>query len=115
MINGAIITDHGSFTNHDTKSVIDKNATTNLCAGMDFDAGQDSAKMRNQSTKPVQPYLPKPVGQAVRHQSVQARIARDDFKFAARCRIAFQNAVDVFAYFFKHNVHRSAEFASRSH
>jgi hypothetical protein len=40
--------------------------------------------------------------QAMRHESMQAWIAREDLELAARSRVSLQNAGYVFAKIFKH-------------
>jgi hypothetical protein len=46
--------------------------------------------------------IPQAMGQAMRHEGMQAWIACEDLELAACGRVSLQNAGDVFAKIFKH-------------
>jgi hypothetical protein len=46
--------------------------------------------------------IPQAMSQAMRHEGMQAWIAREDFELAARSRVSLQNAGYIFAKIFKH-------------
>jgi hypothetical protein len=58
--------------------------------------------MRDKASQPVKIGIPQAMCQAMRHEGMQAWIAREDLELAARGRISLQNAGYVFAKIFKH-------------
>jgi hypothetical protein len=75
----------------------------NFCAGVDFDARQHTTQMRDKASQPVKIGRPQAMGQAMRHEGVQAWITREHFELAARGRVSLQNTGYIFAKIFKHD------------
>jgi len=102
LIDGAVITNFGCFSDHYAKSVVDEHPSADLGAWMNLNAGEHPTQMRNEARKPVPVALPKAMGQAVNHDRMQARVAGEDLQPAARSWITLQDTVDIFAKFSQH-------------
>ena len=109
LIDRAVVTDFRSLADHHAKTVIDKYASTDFRAGMDFDPCQHTTQMRNETTQPIKVCGPQAMRQTMRHEGVQAGIAREHLEFAARCGVSLENAGYIFAKVFKHDVDATAE------
>ena len=74
LIKRDIITNHRSFTDHNTHTVVDKEATTNGCSRVNFNAGKPTGQGRDRARQPLQPQTPNPVRKAMQQKRVQPRI-----------------------------------------
>src|SRR5690606_26469694 len=97
LVDGAVIAHDGGLADDDAESVVDEDPPADLRAGMDFDAGEHAAQVRDESSRPQPAAAPQSVGQAVHEDGVQTRVAGEDFESAAGRRVALVYAVDVFA------------------
>jgi hypothetical protein len=73
---------------------------------MDLDAGQHPPDMGYESPGEQPTMLPQPMGEAVEHERVKARIAQHDFEARTGGRIAGESRVNFVAQVFqKHRYH----------
>ena len=91
--------------------MIDEDSTTDRRTWMNFNASQHTAEVRDHAPKPIKLCLPQTMCELVCHDGVQARIASQDFQLAARRRISFENAGDVFAQRVKHDAQSLAQIS----
>ena len=76
----------------DAHAVVDEQALADLRAGVDLDAGLMPAPLADPSGKEEVLVLEQPVGNAVIHQNVKARVKQDDLQHRACRRVL---ALDV--------------------
>src|SRR5574340_1445840 len=72
-------------------------------ARMDLDAGEPARDMRQEACQPFQVGVPQGVRHAVQDARMQARIAGQHLKSAARRRIAVEYAGDIFPDILEHH------------
>jgi hypothetical protein len=89
-----VIAELAGFADDDAHAMIDKQVAADLRARMDFDTRQPSGDLRYQAGHkgPLAP--PKPARQAVKSESLKARIAQDHLKPRAGGRIARHHGID---------------------
>src|SRR5207247_8268994 len=106
VVQGAVVSQFRSLADHDSHAVVDEHAPSHFCPGMNLDAGEKTRDVRHEAREPAQLYAPQPVGKPMDEQSVEARIAGDDFPGRARRRVALEHAGYVFANSGKHRYSR---------
>ena len=97
LVDGAVVAHDGGLADDDAESVVDEDPPADLRAGVDFDAGEDAAQVRDEPPRPQPAAAPQSVGQPVHQDGVQPRITGEDLEAAACRRVALVYAVDVFA------------------
>ena len=96
MVERAVVADLGGLADDDTHAVIDEETPADSGAGVDLDAGQETANVRQKARKPSQPPAPEPVRHAMEQQRMETRIAGDDLEARARGGVAVEDHADVF-------------------
>jgi hypothetical protein len=109
LIDDAVIADLRRLADYDAETVVDKDTPANFCARVNFDARQHPTQMRDKASQPIKMSIPQAMSQAMRHEGMQAWIAREDFELAARGRVSLQNTGYIFAKIFKHSADATAE------
>ena len=66
-----------------------------VAPGVNFDAGEKTGKMRDETRQPAQAMPPQPVREAVHDQRVNARIAGQHLPERTRRRIAVENRTNI--------------------
>ena len=102
-VDGAVVADHGRFADHDAKAVVDEDPAADDRTGMDLDAGDDARDIGEKAAEPLQVEAPARMRPAVHDDRVQAGIAGEHFPAVTRGRVAFDDALDIFAQRGKHN------------
>jgi len=77
--------------------MIDEAAGVNDSSGVDFDSGNKSVEVAEDSGRQAQLALPQPMGQVVQGQAVQARVAEQYLQNRAGGRIIFPDNPDLSA------------------
>jgi hypothetical protein len=75
--------------------MVDEKALPDGRSRMDFDTGQETHDMREPARQELRLAHPQPVGNAVPPHGMQARIAYQNFKGAARGRVPLKYRPDV--------------------
>src|SRR5205814_8352108 len=83
LIDGAAVPDLRRLADDDAHAVVDEDAAADLRPGMDLDARQPAAELRDEPSQPAQADAPKPVRQLVDVDGVQARVAGQHFPIGA--------------------------------
>jgi hypothetical protein len=102
VIQRHIVADLGGLPDDHTHAVIDKKTPSYRRARMNLDAGQAPRDMRQKTRHPLQVCMPQGVRHAVEDTRVYARIAGQHLESAARRRVAFEHAGDIFSNVFEH-------------
>src|SRR5262249_36484732 len=97
LIKRHIVSQLGRLADHDAHSVVDEHAPPDLGAGMNLDAGQQTAKMGQKTPQDMPTALPSSVGRPVKQQRMQPRIAKHDLQPRSGGRIARHNRGDILA------------------
>jgi hypothetical protein len=79
MVDVAIVADLGGFADDDSHAVVDDEAAAELRGGMNLDSRQPARDVRRESPKKIQVVGPQPVRQAVPHDRMHARVAKQYF------------------------------------
>jgi hypothetical protein len=77
--------------------VVDKETAADGGAGVDFDSGEESAGLRDESRLKGHAPAVQFVRHAVRQDGVKAGVAQDDFDHALGGRVFPEDGVDLFA------------------
>src|SRR6185437_6530193 len=97
LIKGHLVADLGRLADHHPHAMVDEEAAADGGAGMDLDAGQDPAEMRQETAGQEPIATPEPVSQAIKDEGVQAGIAKHDLGTRTGRGVPCQNAVNVVA------------------
>ena len=97
LVHGHVAAHDGGFADHHAGGVIDEQAPAEQRAGMDVDAGEEAAHLRENARRQAQVVAPEPVRNAMNPHRPKARIAEQHFEPRARSRIALHHGADVFA------------------
>ena len=97
LVHQDVVADLAGFADHHAHSVIDEAAAADGRAGMDFDAGHRTRKLRGQPRQQYPAAGIEAVRHPMQHQRVKAGIAQNNFEHAPRGRIAPENGVDLLA------------------
>ena len=104
MIEGDIVADLGGLADHHPHAVVDEEALADCGAGVDLDAGQESAQVGAEAAEKKEFVLPEPVGDPVEPDGVQPRITENHFQFAARCRVPVEDSLYILLQSIKHRL-----------
>jgi hypothetical protein len=96
VIQRDVISDFRRLADHHAHAVVDEKAPAYGRAGMNLDPGQKAPDMRDQPSQPTQVPVPKPIGDAMYAQRMEARIAGQNLPGGTRGRVAVEYAGDVF-------------------
>ena len=66
MVEGAIISDFGGFADNHAHAVVDEETAADYRPGMDLDAGEKTAAMRNQAAQEKQLAGPEEMPQSIK-------------------------------------------------
>src|SRR3990167_8998071 len=102
LIKGDVIADFGGLTDDNAHAVIDKEASTDLRARMDFDASHPAAEVRHPARQPLPATPPQCMRHAMQPDCMQPRIASDHLKGITRRRVAMKYALDILLHTLKH-------------
>ena len=97
VIQSAVIADFRRLADHHTGAVIDEEAATNRCAGMNVDIGQEARDIAQPACGEAPAVLPQRVRQTMEEHRVQPRVGQQDFHARACRRIAVEDAIQVLA------------------
>src|SRR5450830_1736579 len=111
LINRTVVADFRGLTDHHAESMVDEHTSADGRTRMNFDTREPSRQLGDKAPQPLQAAIPAAVRDAVQNDRVQARITGQDFPGVARCRIAFNDAGNIFSKLSKHNVAVNAECA----
>lgn len=81
VVEGAIVANFSSFTDDQAHAVVDEEVFADLGAGVDFNAGQKTAKLGDEAGPKVSPFSVEKVGDAVKADGMDARIVDEDAEF----------------------------------
>jgi len=96
------VADHGRLADDDAHAVVDEDALADDGAGVDLDAGEPAADVRDEAPQPLEAMVPAPVRRALQPDRMQTRITGDDLPGAACRRVAVEDALDIGAQAVKH-------------
>ncbi len=97
VVERAVVADFGGFADDDAHPVVDEHPPADRRAGVDFDAGQPAAPVRQPAREPARAAAPEAVAhRAVPYQRMQARIAGQHLPGGACGGIALEYDRDVF-------------------
>src|SRR5262245_25937973 len=91
VIEPAIVTDIGCFSDHDAHAVVDEKASADGRPGMDLDPSEPPREMRDETRQPFESEFPHPMGKPVELKRVKSWITSDDFPIRTGCRITLEN------------------------
>lgn len=97
LIEGDVVADDCRFADDDAHAMVDKQAFTNLGAGMDFDARKEAGNSGNDTGRDKPLMLIEKVGQAMGPDGMKARIAKQDFQRVLSGWIAVLDDANVVA------------------
>ena len=98
VVERAVVADFRRLADHDPHAVVDEHPPPDRGAGMDLDAGQEAAPVREPAGEPAKVGAPQAVhDHAMPDERVQAGVARQDFPRRAGGRVAVEDDADVFA------------------
>jgi hypothetical protein len=80
MIYQDIIGDFRSLPDHHTHAMVNKEASANLRAGVDFNTGQKTAQVGNQPSRPAPAATPEPMRQPMPQHGMQPGITENRLK-----------------------------------
>jgi hypothetical protein len=98
LVHGHVAAHNGRFADHHAGCVVNKQPATQQRTGMDVDAGEEAAHLREYPRRQSQADTPQLVGDAVNPHRPQPRIAEQDLQPGARSGIALPNRVHIFAH-----------------
>ena len=97
VVEGHVVTDLGGFAYHHASPVVDEKASPDFRTGVDVDIRPKAGKVRNKTREIPPVALPQAVGDALQHDSVDARVERGNFQARTGGGVALEDAGDVFA------------------
>ncbi|EJX03170.1 hypothetical protein EVA_08723 [gut metagenome] len=89
VIKRTVIANFGRLPNNHAHAVIDKNPTTDFGPRMNFNAGQPTGCLRNNTSRCFPALNPTPMGETVNHHGVKTGIGKNHFPFRVSGRIFF--------------------------
>jgi hypothetical protein len=95
LVDGAAVADFSGLAHHHAHGVVKKHLLTDLGTGVNLNAGKPARDVRDEAPQPLEAMVPAPMRPAVQHQSVQARVAGQDFPGGTGRRVTVKNALDV--------------------
>src|SRR5579872_3132782 len=97
LIQRDIVPNDGGLADHGAHAVIDKEASSNLSAGMNLNAGEKARDLRSESRQKTHAMNPQPVAQMVSPHSMQARIADQHLEVRASRGVRLKDGGDIFS------------------
>src|SRR5699024_1925885 len=110
LVNGAVVTYYGGFSDHYPAAVVDQNSMAQLRAGMNLNQRKESGDLRQQPRNKKKPVPVKPVGKPMPDQGVHSLIQQKHLQRAAGRRVPFLHGLDIQPYIFQN--HRVVPFCS---
>ena len=92
-----VVADLGGLADHHAHAVVDEEAAADRRAGMDLDAGEEAAELRDEAAAQLPVAPPEPVRQAMENQGMQPGIAEYDLQPRSCGRIALEDRLDILA------------------
>jgi hypothetical protein len=83
--------------------MVKEESPANLGTGVNFHPGNETIHVGNESTEEVKLALPQKMGQAVKPESMQARVKQYNLQPASGCWISGEDCADIFSQQFKHS------------
>ena len=102
LIEGYVVADNGRLADDDAHAVIDEQPFADLCARMDFNSREEAGDGRNDAGCDKPFVQVEEMSQAVCPDSVQSRVAQQDFQGIFYGRVSFLNDVNVLSQGVKH-------------
>ena len=102
VVDGAVIPDLTGLAEHDAHAMVDEDATADSGAGVDFNAGQKAARVRDDTRNRLPILCPAPVRQTMDHHGVKARIGEDDLPAGMSRGVLLHDGRDEFTCVLKH-------------
>ena len=91
LVKQAVVADHAGFADHHAHAVVDEYPLADAGAWVDFNAGEKAPQLADQAGHQGQAQAPELVTEAVQGESMQPRVAEQDFEGAAGGRVPFLN------------------------
>ena len=99
-----VIADLSGLADDHTHAVVNEQARTDGCAGMDLDTGKEPGKLRQGARDKGNAFLPEPMGKPVEQERVNSRVREGDLD-PARCGgIHGKGRLEVFLIFWNVSV-----------
>ena len=108
LVEQHIVADFSGFADHHAHAVVDEEAPADGGAGVDLDARQKAADLRDHARHQRHPPAIQPVRQAVQQDGVEAGVAEEDLDHALGGRVFPENGVDLFPDGSQHAIHALA-------
>ena len=102
LIEQATIADDSGLPEYHSHSVIDEHPMTNLGAGVNFYACDQTPQLREKTGQQRQPAAPKTMTESMQAERVQSWIAEQDLKDPLSSRVAVANDGDIRAQALQH-------------
>ena len=96
VVDRAVVANFRRLADHDAHAVVDENPAADLCARMNFNAGEEAPDVGDPAGEALPPLKPAPVRRAVDDHRMKPRIGKEDFERAVRCRILFPDGFNKF-------------------
>src|SRR5674476_1657511 len=108
LVQGDVLADLGGLADHHAQGVVDEQPWAEDGTGMDIDSGEHPRDRRDEPPEQQVVTAPEPVGQPVRPNGVQTRVAQHDLGGTARRGVAVTDRPYVTAHGGEHDVSRPA-------
>jgi hypothetical protein len=95
LVQGHVITNYRSLTNHNPHAVINEEPLTNLCGGMDLDARDGSIELRDDSRENGDSSTIQSVRKPMQLSRVKPGITEHHFEGAARSGVTLEYCLDI--------------------
>ena len=96
VVDRAVVAHFRRLADHDAHAVVDEDAAADLCARMNFNAGEEAPDVGDPAGEAFPTLKQTPVRRAMDHHRMKPRIGKDDFKRAVRSRILFPDGFNKF-------------------
>jgi hypothetical protein len=97
LVKGHIVANNRSLANDDTHPVVNKEASADHGAGMNFNASQESREMRKHPRHGWVTVRPEGVGQPIEQDGVKAGVGEEDLDGRAGRWIALFDDLNIFS------------------
>jgi len=95
LVDEHVVADLGGLANDNAHTVVDKNATADLGAGVDVNAGQGAINLRQKASGKIEAGAIHTVRKTVEQYGMKAGVAEDDFEDALSGRVFLENGIDL--------------------
>ena len=102
VVDGDVLADFGGFADNDPHAVVDKEAGTDLCAGVYLDTGKEAAQLRGKASGQLQAVRPHPVRRPVKVEYLNAGIASQNLQRTPARRITILDCLYISSQCIKH-------------